>query len=310
MSKPLSRSPEEVRTLLEGPVNSIPTPFLRDASIDWNGVGNIIETGISGGSRVSLLTVGDSQFLSLSGQEIAELTRYVVERVSRRALTVAATGLWPTRRAVEFAQFCRDLGADCLMTLPPAGASETEGLVGHYRAVAAVMPIMLVGAPAHAILDSLQDVPNICCFKEDGSEAYAIITLHKYGERWKIMTGGCLWRHLLEWPYGCRSFMAWDTCFAPRVSQEYWRHLQGGNLSDAVGIIRRIEIPLFTVSSEQPGGGLAGGGRFPGSWQGVWRAALELHGIAARHLRPPLRSASDEDIERLAGVLKQVGLRP
>ena len=47
---PTAQTPEEIKTLVEGPVNSIPTPFLPSGEIDREGVANIIETGITGGS--------------------------------------------------------------------------------------------------------------------------------------------------------------------------------------------------------------------------------------------------------------------
>jgi len=56
----------------------------------------------------------------MSEQEIAALTRFVVERTAGRALVVAATGPWATRQSVAFAEECRTLGADVVMSLPPA----------------------------------------------------------------------------------------------------------------------------------------------------------------------------------------------
>ena len=49
------KAPEDIKALLDGPVNSIPTPFLADGQIDLDGFRSIIEVGISGGSAVSLL---------------------------------------------------------------------------------------------------------------------------------------------------------------------------------------------------------------------------------------------------------------
>lgn len=308
MQKIKSKEPSEIKALLEGPVNSIPTSFLRDGGIDWNGVANIIETGIAGGSGVSLLTAGDSQLLSLSDSEVAELTRFHSEKVAGRALTVAATGLWWTGKCVEFARHCRDLGVDVLMTLPPSSATEPDGLVAHYKAIADVMPVMLVGYPSHAVLDRLIGAPNICCFKEDGTEAYSIITIPKYAEHWKFMTGGCLWRHLIQWPYGCRSFMAWSSCFAPQVSDRYWRLAQANDMQAAGQLVQKVEFPLFDLCGQQPGGALTGGGSFPSFWQGLWRAALELRGIASRYLRPPMLSATDADMENLRQKLAALGL--
>ena len=115
---PPAKNPEEIKAQLEGPVNSIPTPFLSGGELDWEGIANIIETGISGGSQVSLLTYGDSQFDFLSDDEVTQLTRFLVDRVDGRALTVAATRRWPDAKAVQFAEYCRAAGADLLMVLP------------------------------------------------------------------------------------------------------------------------------------------------------------------------------------------------
>ena len=306
MAKRDHRTPAEIRELMEGPVMSIPTPFRADGAIDWDGIANIIEVGIGGGTQVTLLTAGDSQYLFLSEAEIAELTRFVIQRAAGRTLTVAATGQWCTQQAVEFARFCREAGVDVLMNLPPAHAGDSDGLAANYRAIAAVMPVMLVGFPAHAILDRLLDEPAICCFKEDGPDAYAIQALQKYGERFKFMTGGMLGRHLAQWPFGCRSFMDWSTSFAPQVGAGYWQALQANDVSAAAQVVREVETPLFTRSGH-PRFSEAGPG-FTGGWQALWRAALELNGVASRYLRLPQSSGSDEDLERLRPELERLGL--
>ena len=40
----------------------------------------------------------------------------------------------------------------------------------------------------------------------------------------------------------------------------------------------------------------------------VWRTALELNGIAARHLRAPALSATEEEVEKIGAVLDAIGL--
>ena len=92
---PSAKVPEEIKTQLEGPVNSIPTTFLPDCQLDWEGISRMIEVGIAGGSNVSLLTYGDSQFDFLADDEVGQLTRFLIDRVDGRALTVAATRRWP-----------------------------------------------------------------------------------------------------------------------------------------------------------------------------------------------------------------------
>src|SRR6478735_12463919 len=108
----------ELRARVQGPVNSIYTTFTRAGALDWPGIRATIEAGIAGGSGVGLLTYGDSQFDFLSDQEVAALTRVLVEQTAGRALTVAATKRWWQGTTIEFARYCRDLGVDLLMMLP------------------------------------------------------------------------------------------------------------------------------------------------------------------------------------------------
>src|SRR6478752_3884005 len=105
----------ELRARVRGPVNSIYTTFTRDGDLDWPGIRSMVEAGITGGSEISLLTFGDSQLDFLSDQEVAELTRVMVEQTGGRALTVAATKRWSQRQTLEFARYCKDLGVDLLM---------------------------------------------------------------------------------------------------------------------------------------------------------------------------------------------------
>ncbi|MHB9134353.1 MAG: dihydrodipicolinate synthase family protein [Armatimonadota bacterium] len=292
-------TPEEIRTRLQGPVASIPTPFDADGEIDRDGVANIIDTAIAGGSGVILLTVGDSQYYFLTDAEIAALTRFTVEHTAGRALLVAATGDWATRQAVPFAEYCRELGADVLMSLPPAQMTSGSGLVDHYRALAAVMPVMIVGAPDLSVVERLTDEPAICCFKEDGTEAYALTLLQKYGRQWKIMTGGGLYRHLFQWPFGAQAFMDWTTSCVPQIGFRYWQALQHRNLAEAARITREIEAPLFELTTT-----------LGVDWQALWRAMLELNGVAKRYLRSPMVTMDEETLEKAHPLLRQFGVCP
>ena len=291
------KSIQEIKALIEGPVSSIPTPFLKNGEIDWKGFRNIIETGIGGGSKVSLLTAGDSQFDSVSPEEVAEITRVLVDQVKGRALTVAAVFRWWTRPAVDFARYCRDIGVDVLMVLPTERTADSRSLIAYYKAVAKIMPMMLVGFPADTVLDGLVDAPNICAFKEDGTEAYAIRTMSRYGKHWKFITGGGYLRHYTQRPFGCRAYFSYFSCCIPKLAQDYVHALEKGDQDGIQRIVSGIEQPLFELSNS-----------YPSNIQGVWRAILEMHGISSRYLRTPNPSLSDADVERLRHELKPLGL--
>ena len=303
------KSIDDIKAQLDGPVMSIPTSFLADGSIDYDGVANVIEVGIASGTQVSLLTIGDSQLAFMRDQEVADITRFVVDRAGGRSLTVAATGAWATAQAVEFAHHSQDVGADVLMTLPlgQAPGADPSGIAAHYKAVAAVMPVMVVGFPDHAVLERLLDESNICCMKEDGTDTYAVQTIERFGNQWKFMTGGLIRRYLLQWTYGSRSFMDWSTSFAPHLGKGVWGALKDGNVSAASALVARVETPLFNLSGH-PLNVNNNRTPFTGGWQSLWRACLELNGIASRHLRLPQVSASQADLEQVKPELEGLGL--
>ena len=66
-----------------------------------------------------MLTYGDSLFTLLSDDEIFAVIRIVADQTGKRGLTVAVDGGWWSGKTVEFARYCREVGADVLMVKPP-----------------------------------------------------------------------------------------------------------------------------------------------------------------------------------------------
>ena len=87
---------QEIRQALTGPVASVHTPFQRDGSIDFAGLRAQVDFTIGAGGKTVLLTYGDSLFSALTDEEVAEVTRAVVEQTARRAMVVAADRAWAT----------------------------------------------------------------------------------------------------------------------------------------------------------------------------------------------------------------------
>src|SRR5665213_1733554 len=67
-----TKSLDEIRHALSGPIASVSTPFTKDGRIDFRGLGNFIDFVIAGGSRTVLLTYGDSLYSLLTDDEVAE----------------------------------------------------------------------------------------------------------------------------------------------------------------------------------------------------------------------------------------------
>ena len=295
----------QVRQALTGPVASISTPFRRDGAVDYRGLRSHIGFCLDGGSRTVLLTAGDSHYLCLSDDEIAEITKVACEQTAGRAMVVAADRYHSTARAIAFAEYAKGRGADVIMTMPPDwGLSCTpETISDHYAAVAGVLPLMIVtnvfiprGVTfgLAAIRLALQKSESIVAIKDDMCGDFARRVCLEFHERCAIFAGGQKANHMNMYPYGCDGYLSTFIKFRPEVSQRYWQAIETSDLATASRIIRDIDNPYFDFIDTLPGGFNAGA-----------HGSLEVAGVAGRWRRPPYYSLNDADMEKLTAFLKE-----
>ena len=297
-----------MRARLAGPMPSLKTPFNRDGSVDFNGLRNLIDCNLAAGAQALMLTAGDSHYVALSEQEIAEVTRTTIQHNAGRALVIAADRYYNTSQAVGFAGFARDAGADLLMVMPPdwGGSCTPASLAEHYRTVAAVMPVMLVtnvfiargpkfGLDTLRLL--LEATDQVVAIKDDMCGEFARKMSLLVHDRWAVISGGQKQNHLNNHPYGCDGYLSTLITFKPEIAHAYWQAVSANNLPEARRIIKDYDLPFFELVMGLPGGFNAG-----------IQAMLELKGIAQRWRRKPYHSLTDQELEGLAHGLKKIGL--
>ncbi len=299
---------EAVRASLHGPIASVRTPFARDGSIDYAGLRRLIDFDIAAGARALLLTWGDSLFALLTDAEIAALTRAVASAAGGRATVIACTGRWATPKAVEFAAFCRECGADILQVFPPfwyPGACAPAALVAHHAALAAHVPLaannaelMRQGGEAAGLelaQSLLAQVEGVWAMKADVTGEFDRRVTSLVRDRWAVFAGGQKSFHLELWPYGCAGYLSTFITFRPAVAHAYWREIASGNVRAAAAIVERIDRPFFARIA-----GLAGG--FDAALHGI----AEICGLAGRWRRPPFASLGDAELEELEQFLREL----
>jgi len=309
-SRPLQLNgcPDEMRARLSGPMPSLKTPFTRDGDVDYAGLRRLIDFNLAAGARALMLTAGDSQYIALTEQEIAEVTRVTVEHTAGRALVIAADRYYHTRQAVAFAEYARGVGADVLMVMPPdwGGSSTPQTFTDHYRAVSAVMPVMLVtnvfiSRGAKFGYDTLrltrEQAPNVVAIKDDMVGEFARKMSVLIHDRWAVVSGGQKQNHLNNLPYGCDGYLSTFLSIKPEIAHAYWRAVEAKDLAGMQRVIREQDMPFFDLVLALPGGFNAG-----------IQACLELKGLAGRWRRKPYYSLSDAELEAFGAKLKQLGL--
>lgn len=154
------------------------TPFNENLQIDWEQTGKLvdylIEEQLSDGIVVSG-TTGESP--TLTDEEKIDLISFVVKRANGRCKVIAGTGSNHTDHVMWLSQEAEKLGADGLLLVAPYYNRPTQaGIIGHFKAVAAVtkLPIILYNIPrrtgvnmdAKTTLELAHTVPNIVAIKE------------------------------------------------------------------------------------------------------------------------------------------------
>jgi 4-hydroxy-tetrahydrodipicolinate synthase len=276
------------------PVASVSTPFNKDGSIDYAGLRNAVDFIIEAGTGLVLITYGDSLFSILTDRDIAEVTKVVIEQTRKRALVVASTGMWWTGECIRFAKYCRDMGADILMSLPPnwADSCSVETLKNHYTAISREMPVMLItamgskGIPLAVIEGLLEEKNNVVAIKDDICGGYGRRMASLVNGRWAVLSGGLKENHLDILPYGADSYLSVYMRFKPEISYAYLRSIRAGDMAGAVDIINKFERPYFRMI-EKTGS----------DFDSVIHASMEIAGICGRWRRKPYKDLDDGQME-------------
>jgi 5-dehydro-4-deoxyglucarate dehydratase len=219
---------------------------------------------------------------------------------------VVAAGCWWTGEAIRFAEYCRSLGVDVLMPLPPnwAGSCKEQTLVHHFERVSRVMPVMLVTAigpgvsvPVGAIRTLLERNTGIVAIKDDICGAYGRRVASLNAGRWAFLSGGRKENHFDQLPYGADAYLSIYMRFKPAVAHRYWAAIQAHDFPAAVAVINQYDIPFMDFCAAH---GL--------HFDAVIHGAMELAGLAQRWRRSPYSSLDDAQMDALKSFLGGVGL--
>ena len=133
-----------------------PTPFNADGTLDLEGMKRVLDCLIDqGADGICILANFSEQFL-LSDQEREVLTRLSIEHIAGRVPVIVTISHYATLIAVERAKFCKDLGADIVMMMPPYHGALLKGTsqqsYDQFKAVGEVgIPIMVQDAPLSGV---------------------------------------------------------------------------------------------------------------------------------------------------------------
>ncbi len=293
---------------LKGCATALVTPFTATGAVDEARMKALLERQIAGGVRLLVPCGTTGEGATLLDDEQQRLVALTVQVARGRARVIAGVGSNATAATIERAKAAKAAGADAVLVVAPYYNKPTQaGLVAHFTAVAESvpgLPVVLYNVPgrtasniaAATTLQLARAVPNIAGIKEACGDFAQMMTI------------------LRERPDGFRFLSGDDAVTLPLVAL-------GG---DGIISVASNEIPdlMARLTDRALAGDYAGArevhyrilplleANFIESNPGPVKAAMALMGVIEEHFRLPLVPVQEKTRERLAVILKELGLLP
>jgi 5-dehydro-4-deoxyglucarate dehydratase len=284
----------ELRQRFRGVFGFPITPFRQDLSLDLDSLAHNVDR-MSRHPFCALVAAGGAgELYSLTVAEIIDVVRVTVEAAAGRMPVVAGVG-FNAALGADIARGVEKAGADCLLVLPPYYSHAPEdGLFDYYEAVAhaSALPLMIYSRDWAAftppqVARLAERLPSLVAWKDGQGDArkYQRIMNH-VGDR-LVWLGGigddCVAAYFA---IGVQAYTSSISNIAPRLSLML---AEAGLARDFVTLDRllhRYVHPLYSIRDRMRGYEVA-----------VMKQAMEILGLPAGPVRPPLTGCRPQDVE-------------
>jgi 2-keto-3-deoxy-L-arabinonate dehydratase len=251
---------------LTGVYPIVNTPFHADGSIDFASQDRLVDFLLEEGAHGLGLFGNASEGYALESGERIELMKRIARRVDGRVPLVASSGHTGTAAAVALSKEMEDLGADCLMVLPPYFLkTDGDGLMYYFSAIsdAVKIPIMVQDAPlmtqvpmpAPLLARMGREIENVRYVKvEAPATAPKFSAIRRLDQGSLTLFGGLNCQFLIEeYQRGAKGMMPGSD--RARDLVEIWNLLESGDTAAAWERFTRV-LPILRFEL-QPGLGVS-----------------------------------------------------
>ncbi|WP_194822102.1 4-hydroxy-tetrahydrodipicolinate synthase [Micromonospora sp. S-DT3-3-22] len=284
-------------------LTAMATPFTADGSLDLDGAVRLATYLVDEQGNDALVlngTTGESP--TTSDAEKETLIRAVVEAIGDRAQIVAGVGTNDTRHTIELAAAAEKAGAHGLLVVTPYYSRPPQrGLVAHFTAVAdgTGLPIMMYDIPHRAgvpieteTLVRLAAHERIVAVKDAKGDLTATGWVTSRTDLAFYSGEDSLTLPTLA--VGGVGLVGTSTHFTGALAKQMIEAYDAGDTGTALALHRRL-LPLFTGIFRSPGTILV-------------KAGLNVLGLPAGPVRPPLVDATDDELALLRADCAAAGL--
>lgn len=291
------------KTVFTGAATAIITPF-KDGRIDYESFEKLINWQIDEGIDAIVVCGTTGEASTLTDDEHRDAIKFCVDTVAGRVPVIAGTGSNDTAYAIELTNHACDAGADAVLVVTPYYNKATQkGLIEMFTAIAdaSTKPVILYNVPSRTgcnILPStaakLAEHENIVAIKEASGNLSQVAELaHLVGDKLDIYSGNDD-QILPILSLGGKGVISVLSNPMPRETSKMCRDFMNGNIADA----RRAQLDLvpfinalFSEVNPIP-----------------VKACMSLMGYCENSVRSPLTVMESEHEEKMAEIMKGLGL--
>ena len=281
------------------------TPFDENRELDLDRAQALADRLVQGGSDALIINGTTGESPTVFYPQKMDLFRAVVSAVDGRVPVIANVGDNCTADTVDFASKVALLGVDGFMCVVPYyNKPPQEGLYRHFKTIAdsAELPIILYNIPGRCVVNMTaettlrlaHDCDNIVAIKEASGKFDQIEDIVKGAPDDFVVYSGDDSATLDIMKLGGVGVISTIGNVAPARMKEIVDLAAAGEWERAEAANERL-MPLME-------------GLFETSNPILVKAALGLVGFPVGGVRLPLVDATEEQIDRLAGIMREVGV--
>ena len=294
--------PREFAASLRGVFGFPVTPFKADLSLDLEALEKNVDQ-MAGHPFCALVTAGGTgEVYSLTVAEIEQVVATTVKAVRGRMPVVAGTG-FNVPLGAEMARSAERAGAEFVLVLPPYYVqAPEEGLFAYYESIGQEtdLPLMVYSRDWAAftpeMVSRLADrVPTLAGWKDGQGDVRKYQRIMNYNGDRLAWFGGlgddCVPGYF---SIGTQAYTSSISNISPKLSLALARLGAAGDWTGLNDLMRRYVHPLYALRERARGYEVA-----------MMKEAMEMLGMKAGPVRPPLMNSRPKDLEDLRVLMEE-----
>lgn len=277
------------------------TPMKLDLSVDLDALRKNVEWMTRNPFCAFVCAGGTGELYSLTADEVGEITRASVEAAQGRMQVVAGTG-FNVPIGIDMAKQAEKAGAHALLILPPYYQNPPEeGLYQYYESIAGAtsLPVLIYSrewaafSPKH-VEELCKRIPNLHGWKDGQGDArkYQRI-MNAVGDRLAWFGGigdDCVPGYFAV---GVQAYTSSISNIAPMLSLMLAEAGMKRDFGKLTELMNKYVHPLYAIRD-----------RLRGYEVSVMKEAMEILGMPAGPVRPPLVNTRPQDVEDVRKLMK------